>query len=271
MPSHRKFIRTLSLPLTLLIILISLMGLSNPNVYSRETPNWYAQAVAQDGFDLFTLTPVLIITAYLADRNRTAFLVWGGTLLYCIYTFVIYCFAVHFNMLFPLYCFALGLSVFAFVYFLGRVIAQPLIAQVRNNYALKSAAFFLIAISVFFYIAWLSVIIPAAIRNAPPDVLAETGLPANPVHALDLSVYLPGLFIVGILALREKPLGLTFIPVALTFSVLMNLTIGTITVVMRMNDIPTSLFLPVAMLVLAFVSTWLLVWYLKSIGTGKNE
>src|SRR5689334_23124820 len=95
---------TLSVPLALLIAYISIVGIFSPDFYSSETPNWQIQSLGQDIIDLVFILPVLLVTAVLASRIRKiGALLWGGVLVYLIYTFIIYCFDVHFNQLFIFY------------------------------------------------------------------------------------------------------------------------------------------------------------------------
>jgi hypothetical protein len=56
----------LSLPLALFVIIVSYAGLLIPDAYAKETTNWQAQTLAQDIFDLFLITPLLLITSWLA-------------------------------------------------------------------------------------------------------------------------------------------------------------------------------------------------------------
>ena len=112
-----KVILTSSVILSLLVIAVSLTGLLYPGFYAQETANWQAQTYGQDLIDLVLVVPTLLIAAALLFRgNKNALLVWGGAIIYLLYTFVIYCFSVHFNRLFLLYCFTLGLSFYSFLY-----------------------------------------------------------------------------------------------------------------------------------------------------------
>jgi hypothetical protein len=54
----RKNIIALSLPLCVLIIIVSCVGLLTPYFYSKETLNWQTQSIGQDMIDLFLMTPV---------------------------------------------------------------------------------------------------------------------------------------------------------------------------------------------------------------------
>ena len=270
--NQNKIILLLSLPIAILATIVSYAGLFFPDTYAKETANWAAQAVAQDIIDLFLIIPFLLITSWLAfKKSRIALLFWGGVLIYLIYTFVLYCFAVHFNQLFIVYCLLLGLSFYAFLYFLLSQIKDPIVGWFSEKVPVKTVGIYLIILSGLFYLLWLSEIIPAIFSNATPATIIETGLLVNPVHALDLSVVLPGFMIVGILLLKKNPLGLLLAPAVLTFCILMDITIGTLMIVMNMRGIETDLSLTGIMGLLALFTLGLLVWFLRSIQLRKTE
>ena len=60
----------LSLPASLLIGIVSCVGLFSPDFYNLETLNWQAQSIGQDIVDLFLVMPVLLISACLAYRRK---------------------------------------------------------------------------------------------------------------------------------------------------------------------------------------------------------
>jgi hypothetical protein len=255
-----------SLTLAGLIIIANGTGLLlQEQMYAKETPGWYAQAIGQDMADLFIVLPFLIITSLLAYRqNKKALLIWGGVLAYLIYTFVIYCFAVHFNRLFVVYCLILGLSVYLFVWFILSQYKKPVRDWFNEKIPGRLIGIYMIVIAVIFYILWLMQIVPANIQDMVPKELAGTGLFTNPVHALDLSVCLPGIMITGILLLRRHPLGLLLTPAVLTFFILMDITIGGLMIVMKWKGLETNPVLAVSMFVLALFSAALLMLLLKS-------
>lgn len=270
--NQNKIILLLSLPIAILVTIVSYTGLFFPDTYAKETANWAAQAVAQDIIDLFLIIPFLLISSWLGfKKNRIALLLWSGVLIYLIYTFVIYCFAVHFNQLFIVYCLILGLSFYAFLYFLLSQIKEPIASWYSEKIPVKTVGIFLMILSGLFYLLWLSEIIPAIFSNTSPATIIETGLLVNPVHALDLSVVLPGFMIVGILLLKKNPLGLLLAPAVLTFCILMDITIGTLMIVMNMRGIETDLSLTVIMVLLALFTLGLLVWFLKSLQLKRIE
>jgi hypothetical protein len=264
------FILYFTLPLVMLVIIVSYAGLFNPDTYKKESPNWQAQALGQDIIDLFLITPFLLITGVLAyKKNRVALLLWSGILLYLIYTFVLYCFAVHFNYLFIFYCLTLGLAFYAFLYFLLSQINEPVVSWFTKKVPVKAAGIYLIVLSGLFYLLWLSEIIPSLINNTTPATIVETGLITNPVHALDLSVVLPGLMIIAILLLKRKLLGLLLVPAALTFSILMDITIGLLALIMKMKGMKSDIFMTIMMGMITLFTLFLLIRYLARIRLTK--
>src|SRR5690606_42062694 len=98
MQPNAAIVRAFSLALAGLVCAVSIPGLMVRAVYSKEAPNWYAQAVAQDGFDLFFVVPALLVTSVYARTKNSAFLLWGGVVAYCRDTFVNYWFAIPFHL-----------------------------------------------------------------------------------------------------------------------------------------------------------------------------
>lgn len=259
-----KSISWLSLLNAFLIIFASSVGLFAHDSYSRESSNWQAQAIGQDLVDLFLLVPCLLITGFLASGNYIARVMWGGVLLYLIYTFLIYCFDVHFNNLFVIYCFILGLSFYSFLYFISVQSKEQGVIEFTKSLPVKAVGIYFLIISGVFSFLWLSEIIPAILHNTTPKSLIETGLLTNPVQVIDLSLFLPGIFITGVLVLKKKPMGLMLAPVILTFFILMDITIGFLVIVMKQRGLESNLSVTVAMSVLALFSLIMLIWYLRN-------
>ena len=265
-----KAILFISVPLIILLILGSCAGILTTDLYINETPNWKAQSFGQDLINLFLIAPSLIAATFFAYKNNTsAIKIHAGINLYLIYTFVLFCFDVHFNQLFFLYCCCLGLSFYSFVYFI-----YSNSRYYNENYLNKSRhrliGFYLITVALVFYILWLAEIVPAIIFNSMPQSVIDVGLPTNGVHVLDLAIILPGIFITGILFLNRKQLGFTLGPVILTFFVLMNITIGVLAIVMKFKGIQSDLTLTVIMVILAVISLILLIGSLRNINYIKK-
>jgi hypothetical protein len=266
---EQKVILGLSLPLVALLVLCSAVGLYNPGIYELSTPNWLTQTVVQDGVNLFLIAPVLIVAALYAFQGvKFAFLMWGGTVGYLVYTFLIYCFSVHFNVLFPIYCLVLGLSVFSLAWFVFTQMRSPVVTSLDSKLLLKLTAIYFIVISSGFYILWLFEIVPAAFSNKIPESLSEAGLVTNPVQVIDLSVFLPLVFITGVMAIKGRPFVAVLIPVILIFFVLMDATIGTLTLVLSRNGLGGSPVVALSMGILALVSIILLIMFVR---TARGE
>lgn len=263
---NTKSILIISLVLFVLIIGVSSIGLTVPGMYVHETVNWRVQSFGQDAIDLFLVAPVLLATSVLVfKKNLIAFFLWGGVNLYLIYTFLIYCFDLHFNKLFILYCFILGLSFYSFLYFLLFVARQTAAVGIYKDNSVRGTAVYFLVISCLFYMLWLSDILPAIIHNTVPADLIETGLVSNPVHVIDLSIFLPGLFITSIMLFRKKLFGLFIAPALLMFCILMDITIAVLAIAMKMKGIGSGYSVILFMGVFALFSLVLMIFLLKAL------
>lgn len=262
---ERNFTIWFTLPLAFLLAIASLAGLLRPELYSKETADWVAQSTAQDAVDLFLVLPVLLLSGLYTHRGeRLAESIWGGTLLYLLYTFIIYCFAVHFHAFFLVYVATLGITTYGFIYFVRRQSRLPIARSLSSAKPARIIGIYFLTIAVVFYLLWLADIIPAIAQGFTPPALVAAGLVTNPVHVLDLAVVLPGMFIIGLLLLRQHPLSLIFTPVLLVFFVLMDITIVVIFVAQQSAGTPINLPAVVVMSVMALLSLTGLAWFLKS-------
>ena len=258
----------LSLPLAALVIMASITGLTTPDFYAAETPNWQAQSTGQDMVDLFIISPALLITCVLAYQKRKGgILAWAGVVIYLLYTFIIFCFAVHFNKLFIVYCLALGLSFYALLWFLQ--MHKTGVAKNFTNVPRRVTGIYFIIIAIIFYFPWLSEIFPAVMKNKTPESIKETGLLTNAVHVIDLSVFLPGVFITGVLLLKKKLAGYLMAPVLLSFFILMDITISVLILVMKQKGLDGNSVLIAMMGALAITSAGLLMWYIKKMNESN--
>ena len=253
----------LSIPLLAGIILSSSIGFFADDFYAAETLNWQIQSRGQDMIDLFVVAPVLAISAVLAYQgNKNALLIWAGANLYLVYTFAIFCFAVHFNTLFLVYCMNLGLSFYSMLYFIRRMVKMEKTGPGSSAFIKIISVYFLV-ISILFLGLWISEISSWMKELPMPGTLKEIGLLTNPVHVIDLSVFLPGVFVTGILLWKNKAVGIMLAPVLLTFFVLMNLTIAALNFMMHEIIPGTNPAITWVMVVLALLSIILLVLFIR--------
>jgi hypothetical protein len=124
---------------------------------------------------------------------------------------------------------------------------------------------YFIFIAVLFYLIWLFDVIPAMTSNTTPKILMDVKLPTNPVHVLDLAVLLPGIFMTGVLLLRSHKIGMVFTPILLMFFILMDITIGSMSITMQQKGLEGNLAIAIVMAVLAFVSLVLLIGFMKRV------
>jgi hypothetical protein len=263
----------LTLPQVLLILMVSGRGLLVPEFYVRESLNWQAQSVGQDMLDAFLIVPVLVVSSIGAWKNkRIALPIWAGVNLYLVYTFLIYCFDVHFNNLFLVYCAILGLSIYSLAwYFYKQAVEMDMQIQVPGSFfPVKLTAVYFIGISCLFCFLWLSEIIPSVIHKQTPILLKETGLLTNPVYVIDLAVLLPALFITGVLLSRKKILGYRLAPSLLTFMFLMDCTIGFLAEYMKYKGIESGSVIAIVMSGLALFTLVLLAAFLKLSGKSMH-
>lgn len=98
------------------------------------------------------------------------------------------------------------LSVFALVGGLATVDA-PAVKNRFTNRAVPLAAWFLIVVAMLFILLWLSEIPSDLVAGDPSRSASAWQIPTNPVHVLDLALFLPAVFASGVLLLRRHPLG----------------------------------------------------------------
>jgi len=212
----------------------STISLFTPQFYKTETLNWKIQSIGQDLINLILIVPVLIICiTFDSVGNKLIPKILAGTHLYLVYTFIIYCFNIHFNSLFLLYVAVLGLSFYSALNFLYRIIKENETSTSPPETTTRYCGIYFIVISVLFFITWMSRIVPPVVNAVTPGDLAVTGLFTNPVHVLDLAIFLPAFFMVGVSLLKRNPVSINLAPVLLAFSMLMDLTIAGLAIILK--------------------------------------
>lgn len=157
----------------------------------RDAAYWAEQARGIDLATLFLAVPILAISLWMLRKGSApAGAAAIGVLLYLVYNYVIYSISVAMNRLELVYIATLGLCVWSLIlYFLGPTTAANLLKL--HSLLARVVGGFLVVVAVLFGLLWLSQIASATISGLPPVDLTRTGLPANPVYALDLAIFLP--------------------------------------------------------------------------------
>lgn len=265
-----RFIRWFSLPIAVGALGAALLGIFSHRAYARETSNWAAQAVAQDIANLVAYCALILLAVLAARGALWAYFAWIGLLGYSVYTFAIYAFAVHFGPLFLLYVAVFGLSIYALVAGLSRLDYERVKARFGPRVPRRFASYLLLAIGGFFYLLWLSAVVPALVAGRVPDDVVKAGLLVNPVHVLDMAVFLPALLLAGALLLRRRAMGYVLAPLVLTAACTISLGIIMIQPVYAARGETPAWGVGAAVAVLAVVELVTLIRFLRAIDPAAN-
>lgn len=196
----------------------SVVGLSSATaIYGQETADLADQAAAQDLVNLLVVAPLILVLGWRAHRGHVrAYFGWLGCLGFTIYNYAIYAFSIHFGPLFLVWVGVLGLSTFALLGSLATVDATAIKASFAGR-TLRWAGWFLIVAATLFALLWLSEILPDLTAHRPSSSVSQWNVPTNPVHVLDLAVFLPAAATSGVLVLRRHRWGYSTAAAQLTW------------------------------------------------------
>lgn len=260
----------LTIPIAILLAVAAGGGLFIKGLY-RDTPNLVTQAIGQDAITLVVALPTLVISAFLTSRgSQRARLVWLGGLIYMVYTYVGYAFAVRFNSLFLVYVALLGCSTYALI---GGLVATDwagIKAGFTERTPVKAVSIYLAVTAALFYFLWLSEAVPASLTGNRPQSLIDAGTPTNFVQVLDMAWFLPATAITAVSLWRKQPIGYTLAGAILTFVVLLTLAILSMVVFMGRAGQPVVIPQVVIYGALLIVSIGLLFWYLNNLRSSHN-
>lgn len=260
-----KYPLNFTLPIVVLIAICSGIGFFNQELYSKETTDWLSQCIGQDISNLFIIAPALLISSYFsAKSSKMAKIIWLGVMATNIYSYILYCFAVHFNSFFHLYCAILGLSVFSVIKFFTNS-DEDYREWFTDKVPSKTVGIFLIVITSMFVFLWMSDSLPYALKNTVPPSITADGLLTNPVHVLDFSFYLPMMYISAVFLMKKKSLGYLMAPVMIVFGIATNINIISLTIVVMQKTSIDSRFMLVIFTVLTIICLYFLWLMLKNL------
>jgi hypothetical protein len=169
----------------------------------RDAPFWIQQARGIDLATLLLAVPILVVSLLLVHRGwAPAMSVVIGVLLYDIYNYTIYSTSIVMNRLSFLYIAILGLCVWSLILLaLPVATTSSVVLRIDSPFA-RVVGGFLLAVVVLFGLLWLSQIASATFTGVVPTDVKRSGLPANPVYALDLAIFLPLAVVAAIGVLR---------------------------------------------------------------------
>jgi len=145
-----------------------------------------------------------------------AYTCWLGCLAFTAYSYAIYTFSIHFGPLFLVWVAVLGLAFYALVTALATVDAAP-VARWFGHRAMPLTTWTLGLAASAFGLLWLSQILPDLLAGRASASAAALNLPTNPVHVLDLALFLPAVLTSASLVRRRRPLGYATAPGVLVF------------------------------------------------------
>lgn len=225
-----------------LMALTSLAGLFAESTYALETEEWAAQGIGQDLINVAFVFPVLVISAALARRGSVrARLIAIGALFYVAYSYALYALFVHFGTLFLAYVAVLGLSVFALIGATGETDAGAAQGVLGARRWRRTTAVYLIVVGSAFALLWLAEIVPATLAGVTPESVERSTFAVNPIHVLDLALFLPATIVTGLLLWKDRPRGLLFAVPFTTFLSLMGTALVAMVAVMWLRGIPVSM------------------------------
>jgi hypothetical protein len=210
----------------LLALVASAIGLADVDgIYGRETASFVDQAIAQDVVNVTLAAPGTLLLAWLARRGSVrAGLLWTGVLTFTVYNYVIYTMSIHVGPLFLVWVAVLGLTLWSLVGGL-RALRPSAVAAGLAGAPRRVVGWYLVVVAGVFTMLWLSDLVPAMVEGRLPQGAVDLALPSNPVHVLDLAVFLPAAIAIGRLVLLRRPTGLTLAPAAVVFLVMTGLPI----------------------------------------------
>jgi hypothetical protein len=187
---------------TLLAAAAALAGLALPGLYV-DAPNWAQQARGTDLATLFLAVPVLAIGLWMSRRGSSAgrLAVVAG-LLYLVYNYAIFAFAVALNPLTAVHIAIFGLSLWSLLLAgRGAVGGAEGVTECLDR---RAAGGLLIGVAAMFGLLWLGQIATASTTGILPPELVKAGIASNPVYALDLAFFLPLCAVAGIASIRRN-------------------------------------------------------------------
>ncbi len=251
---HTGTLRILTILLALSLAIVSVAGAFFSETYARDSASMGAQGVGQDLVNLFVGVPLLLLSFYYTSRgSRVASMIYGGTLFYIMYSFIIYCFGIHFNQFFLLYCLTLSLSLYSFILLFSDLMGQQVEGWFEKA-PVKMVSVYIFVVALIFYALWLKSIVPAIIHNEVPKDVSDYNLLVNPVHVIDLVFALPGLIIGAVLIRRNLGLGYIIASIALVFMVLLTLALAAMVLVLIVRGISEDFTVAIVFGVLSVTS-----------------
>jgi hypothetical protein len=129
---------------------------------------------------------------------------------------------------------------------------------------------FLIVVAAAFALLWLSQDVPAIISGRTPEDLIETGLFTNPVHVLDLGLFLPACVFAGVALRRRRAVGYYLAPMLLCAMAAIGAGVVSLMVVLALRGQDGSFAIAVGIGALSVVELLVLWRFLRGVLPGTD-
>ncbi len=224
-------------------------------VYRHMTTDVAVQGIAQDYITLFVAIPILLTSFYFATKNKLkAKLIFSGTLLYFLLTYLFYIGIALYNEIFLIAVMTLFCSLFAFILNIISFDFFEVKSFFTKQKSIHRASIFLIIIATIMSLLWLSVIIPPMLDGSfyPKELYHYSTLI---VQGYDLGIFLPLAFVSGILGLQKNEYAYVFVPTYLIFLIILMLALVSKIAFMAhigKNIIPVVFIIPTILIIAIF-------------------
>jgi hypothetical protein len=150
---------------------------------------------------------LLVVSTWLASRGSWRGLLFAiGSLAYLAYNDFLLLFATPFNPLFLVYVAAMSLTGFALATTIGTT-DHAAVAERCPRVPVRGIAIYAWVVAFLNALVWLRTIVPATFAPDPTAFLADSGVATNPVFVQDLTFWLPGAALIGVLLWTRRSLG----------------------------------------------------------------
>jgi hypothetical protein len=261
----------LSVLVAFLVLIASSAGLFLKSIYARETMSWTVQAYGQDIANIVAAATLFMAVFFVNKESVKAFLVWMGVVIALIYPYIIYAFDIHFNSLFLVYVAIVGLSFYTLLGSMMRINLNSLQPSFAATTKARPVGVFLLLVALLFSLLWLKEDIPALLTGNIPQGVMDSGLLTNPVHVLDLGIYLPAMIITAILLWRRKFLGYLLAIPLLVFNIFTGIGIIAAQFAASSKGLAASLGVELFIAVIVVVSLVLSVLFLREVKEQKED
>ena len=108
------------------------------------------------------------------------------------------------------------------------------------------------------------------VSGTTPEALQEVGLPTNPVHVLDLAVFLPSVLAAGVLLAKRHAWGYVLTPVVLVAMAFLGLGIVSLMIVMAARGLDAAPAVGMVIATLALLESVVVIRFLRAIDQNAN-